>query len=549
MNRATFLLGFLLVLLCVLVYWQTSDFEFVNFDDDRYIINNPMVVRGLTVEGVKWAFATTYAANWHPLTWISHMVDCSLFGLNPGRHHQVNVVIHAANTLLLFLVLVGMFGLPWRSAVVAGLFAVHPLHVESVAWISERKDLLSAFFWFLTLLAYERYVHFRNIWRYLLVCCTYVLGLLCKPMLVSLPLILILLDYWPLRRIINPREKSKGSRQSHGHLKTARVCGTVSTRGLLLEKVPLFVLSAASCVVTVIAQRSGGAIVSAEMYPIGVRVANAVVSYVLYLIRMFWPFNLACFYPHPGSGLPVWQVVLSFAALGFLTTAAVTKARRVPYLAVSWFWYLITLVPVIGLIQVGRQASADRYTYIPLVGIFIGIVWAIAGIVERERRRVVVSATLTFFVLGGLAALSFRQTQHWRDSVSLFSRAATVTKNNGLAYYNLGCALHEAGESVKAREYIRKALDLLPGDALHYNSYGCDLLEQGVVDMAIVAFQRAIRSDPRFRLAYINLAAAYVRAGEKQQALQILRQALTVNPNDYETIEYLKKIESGNLAQ
>ncbi|MDH7601033.1 MAG: tetratricopeptide repeat protein [Armatimonadota bacterium] len=549
MNRSIFLLSVLLVLSCLLVYHRASEFEFVNFDDDRYIVDNPIVVRGLTLEGVKWAFMSTYAANWHPLTWISHMLDCSLFGLDAGRHHQVNVFIHCANSVVLFLVLVAMTGLPWRSAVVAALFAVHPLHVESVAWVAERKDLLSTFFWFSTLLAYNHYVHFRNARRYLLVFCLYALGLLSKPMPVSLPFILLLLDYWPLGRL-----RRCGRTYLEG-VKKARKCGSLEVRStdvfrqVLLEKVPLFLLAAGSCVITVIAQRRGGAVVSMDTYPLGVRLANAAVSYVSYVIKTFWPLNLACFYPHPGASLPIWQVIGSLTALVLITVFAVIKANRAPYIAVSWFWYLVTLLPVIGLVQVGRQASADRYTYVPLVGIFVGIVWWVTEVVKRDRRLVLASGVMASLVLVVFAGLSYRQTTYWRDSISLFARAAAVTKNNGLAYYNLGCALFQAGDVVKARECIRKALDLLPGDALHYNSYGCDLLEQGIVDMAIVAFEKAVHADPHFDLAYVNLATAYIRAGERLEAVRVLRRALHENPRNTDAKEYLRRIERDDVVR
>jgi len=518
----------LLISLCLAIYWQTSSFEFVNFDDDRYILNNPHVSQGLTLAGIKWAFKSTYAANWHPVTWISHMIDCSLFGLDSGRHHLVNVFLHTANTILLFLVLTAMTNLPWRSAVVAGLFAAHPLHVESVAWVAERKDVLSTLFWLLTLLIYSWYSQHPRAKTYLMVIIGYVLGLMSKPMLVSLPFVLLLLDFWPLGRL---RDQS------------ARI------RLLILEKIPLFALALGVSIVTFIAQKSEGAVVSAGEYPIGVRLANACVAYVAYLWKTLWPAKLACFYPHPGASLPTWQVVVSSCLLAIFTFAAIGLARRRSYLTVGWFWFVITLLPVIGVIQVGRQAMADRYTYIPLIGVFVAVVWSVAEFAQPKRRLIIAFSVLSLLWLGALSVASYKQAQYWQDSVSLFRRAVSVTENNGLAYYNLGCALQEVGDSASAKKCVRKALDLLPGGAVHYNSYGCDLLEQGMVDMAIIAFQRALDADADFGPAYLNLAVAYLKAGEKSRAIQVLRDALRRNPADHEARQFLKRLQGSTIAQ
>lgn len=544
MNRTVFLLSVSLVASCLSIYWQTSEFEFVNLDDDRYVLHNPHVSNGLTWQGIRWAFTTVYAANWHPLTWISHMTDCSLFGLNAGYHHLTSAFFHVANTLLLFWFLVAATRLPWRSALVAGLFALHPLHVESVAWVAERKDVLSTFFWFLTTLAYFWYIR-RGGGKgaYLAVVFFYMLGLLSKPMLVSLPLILLLLDYWPFARIGVLKGSDLSRRATSGSGNSLGDKG-MSFAGLILEKVPLFVLSLASCVVTFLAQKSGGAVMPTDVYPLGVRLANAIFAYVAYLYKMLCPIKLACFYPHPGATLPAWQVWGSGFLLVIITATAVILAKRYPYVTVGWFWYVITLLPVIGLVQVGRQAMADRYTYVPLVGVFVALVWGVAEIACRTRRGVVTSVVTAVLVLAILATLSFRQTQHWRDSVSLFRHAISVTRNNGLAYYNLGCALNEAGDPESARKYIRRALDLLPGGARHYNSYGCDLLEQGMVDMAILSFEKAIRADPEFAPTYFNLSVAYERAGERAKAIRLLEKVVELDPTDRDARAYLERLRS-----
>ncbi|MGQ9455738.1 MAG: tetratricopeptide repeat protein [Armatimonadota bacterium] len=544
MNRTVLLLSVFLVALCLAIYWQTFGFEFVNLDDDRYVLRNPHVTNGLTWQGVKWAFTTVYAANWHPFTWISHMVDCSLFGLHAGRHHITNVLFHVANALLLFWLLVAATKLPWRSMLIAGLFALHPLHVESVAWIAERKDVLSTFFWFLTTLAYYWYIRKGGgKGAYIAVVFCYMLGLLSKPMLVSLPLILLLLDYWPFARI-SVREGSGLSKKVAFRGGNKLGGGGVSFASIILEKIPLFALALASCVVTLLAQHSGGAVMSTDVYPLGVRLANASVAYVAYLYKMLYPFKMACFYPHPGTTLPVWQVCGSGFLLALITASAVILAKRCPYATVGWFWYVVTLLPVIGLVQVGRQAMADRYTYVPLVGIFVALVWGIAEITYRSRRGAIISVAIAGLILAILATLSFRQIRCWRDSVSLFQHAVFVTRDNGLAYYNLGCALNEAGDPELSRKYIRRALDLLPGGARHYNSYGCDLLEQGMVDMAILSFERAVRADPRFALTYFNLSVAYEHAGERARAIRSLEKAVELDPTDRDARAYLERLKS-----
>jgi Flp pilus assembly protein TadD len=490
------------------------------------------------------------------------MLDCSWGDLDPGRHHLTSILLHAANAVLLFLALQRLTGYRWRSAFVAGLFAVHPLHVESVAWVAERKDVLSTFFWLLTMLAYARYAESgvggrgtgrrsaSSVMRYALVALFFALGLMSKPMLVSLPLVLLMLDWWPLHRLRIRHENTKAGRSTKrsgdhtGHESDSKSISCFRPfRAFVIEKTPLFALALASCVVTFAVQRMTGSVFSTDVYPMGVRLANAVVAYVAYLVKMVWPAGLACFYPHPGPNLPVWQTVASGAALAAVTIVAVALARRKPYVFVGWMWYLVTLIPVIGLVQVGRQAMADRYTYVPLIGVFIIVAWAVGDLAAGSRRRLTVASAVACVVLAALSVSAFAQVGYWRDSVTLFGRAVSVTKDNGLANYNLGCALKAAGDDQAGRRYVRRALRLLPDDPRSSNSFGCDLLNQGMVAEAIGCFERAIEGDPRFEEAYCNLGIAYAQAGNTTEAIRSLRKALELNPRDEMARRNLRIVE------
>lgn len=368
-TRRNIMVCLILILAIFTVFWQVRSHDFVNYDDDKYVTENRDVKAGLTTQSIIWAFTTTHASNWHPLTWLSHMLDISLFGLNPGWHHLTNLLFHIANTLLLFLILRGMTEEFWKSAFVAALFALHPLHVESVAWIAERKDVLSTFFWMLTILAYAYYVKHPVLRRYLFVLFSFLLGLMSKPMLVTLPFVLLLLDYWPLGRF--QMEESGITRNPKKHKsKHPEYQKSIALR-LVREKTPFFVLAGFSSIITFIAQQHGGTVRSLEFLPVKTRVANALISYVAYIGKMIWPFNLAVLYPHPGTTLPMWQTILAGLFLLFISYLVIRKVKKLPYLSIGWFWYVGTLVPVIGLVQVGAQSMADRYTYIPLIGLFI----------------------------------------------------------------------------------------------------------------------------------------------------------------------------------
>src|SRR6266571_5542154 len=396
-----------LVVFTWIVFGQTLRHDFVNYDDPRYVYQNTRITSGLNISGIAWAFTHIHSENWHPLTTITHMLDCQLYGLKASGHHFTNVLLHTIAVLLLFVVLQQMTGAFWRSAFVAALFAIHPLHVESVAWVAERKDVLSGVFFMLTLLAYFHYTRAPSNLRYLIVAFVFALGLMSKPMLVTLPFVLLLLDYWPLERI-------KAQRPDIGR----------QLLKLIAEKIPLIVLSAVSGVITFLAQRH--AIGWTEQLPMLARINNAIVTYVIYVRQMFWPGNLAVFYPHPENRLPQWEIGLAVALLACITTTALVLRKVAPYLITGWFWYLGMLVPVIGLVQVGWQGHADRYTYLPQVGLYIAGTWAIADLTASFRRRILLGAA-ALLIIGALSWTAWIQTSYWRDSEMLFTHALAVT--------------------------------------------------------------------------------------------------------------------------
>ncbi len=488
------------------VFWPVLHHDFINYDDDVYVTENPEVRAGLTLDGLRWAWTTSHAANWHPLTWISHMLDCELFGLDPRGHHLTSLIAHVLNSQLLFLLLRRMTGAVWRSALVAVLFAVHPLHVESVAWVAERKDVLSTLFGLLTLLAYARYAERPRPARFAWVSLLLALGLTAKPMLVTLPFLLLLLDHWPLGRSRNE-----------------------SWRRLVVEKLPLFGLAALSGVVTIAVQRAGGALGSMELYPLGARISNAVVSCAGYLRKMVWPADLAVFYPHPGSEWVPWRVAAAAAVILAVSVLAVRMRRRHPALLTGWLWYLVTLAPVIGFIQVGQQAMADRYTYLPLIGVFAGIVWIVPDL--RSRRVLAATAGVAAGVtIVALIAAARAQVGHWRDSVTLFRHALEVTENNHIAHNSLGVELRRLGRETEAMEHYREALRVRPGDAdAHYN-LGLSLAEQGRTDEALEHFRSAARARPGFAKAHYNCGTLLAERGQWERAVAHLRRVVALDP-------------------
>jgi Flp pilus assembly protein TadD len=496
-------LGLAIVVAVAIVFAPVARYGFVNFDDPQYVSENPFIADGVTLQGIAWALTTGYAGNWHPLTWISHMLDIRVFGLNSGAHHVVNVVLHTASALLLFALLYRMTGAMGRSWFVAALFAVHPLHVESVAWVAERKDVLSTLFWMLTVWAYLGYVRRPAVATYSLVCVLFALGLMAKPMLVTLPVTLLLLDVWPLRRI--------------------------SVAPSLREKVPLFALAIASSVVTYIVQQQAGAVKELAALPIGRRVANALVAYVGYVGKTLWPTNLAAIYPYPES-IPRWQPAAAVAALAVLSLLALRVRRDHPYVLVGWLWYLVTLIPVIGLIQVGSQPMADRYTYVPLIGLFIIAAWGIGHLVSGTRVRTYALAAAAVITIAACTVTARAQVRHWRSSVALWQHAVDVTTENYRAQGNLGHALAAEGRLDEAIVHYREAVRIRPGYAEAHNNLGLALARQGKIDDAIPHYTEAIRLLPDYFEAHGNLGAALAATGRYADAITHFSIAVQLQP-------------------
>jgi Tfp pilus assembly protein PilF len=491
------------------VYSRACRNGFVNYDDDVYVEYNPEVQKGLTAESVRWAFTTTLMVNWHPLTWLSFQLDHRLFGLQASGFHLTNVVLHVLDTLLLFVALRALTGAVWRSGFVAALFALHPLHVESVAWISERKDTLSTFFWMLTLVAYAVYARRPGVLRYPLVAVPFALGLMAKSMLVTLPFVLLLLDYWPLGRL--------------------RPAFWPCLR-LLLEKLPLLVLAAASCAVTVVAQQRGGETNPATELPL--RLEHAVVSYVLYIDWTVWPQNLIPFHQFPTQLFPPWQVGGAVTVLAAISGACLVLARRAPYLIVGWLWYLGTLVPVIGLVQVlGGHGMADRYTYVPLTGLFLMAVWGVADLAARWRLALL-PATVGLVVLAACAVATWVQIGYWYDSTTLWTHALEVDPNNYLGNNNLGTVLLNQGKVDEAMRHYEACLRVVPGYALAHYNMGCALAEKGRTQEAIWHCRQAIAINPHYPDAHNNLGALLLRQGDADGAMREFQAALADNaPN------------------
>lgn len=516
--RSPLAIALLLALAALLVFARVGGHEFLYYDDNLYVTGNPMVQGGLSWSGLAWSFTAMSVANWHPLTWLSHMLDVQLFGLDPGGHHLVNVLFHAANAVLLFLVLLRMTGARWRSAFVAALFALHPLHVESVAWVAERKDVLSGFFGLLALLAYVRYAERPGIRRYVWVVLLFALGLLCKPMMVTMPFLLLLLDYWPLGRM-------------GGGLASVPGPGPAPVSRLLLEKIPLLALSAASSVVTVVAQRRGEAMADLSL-GFGSRLSNAAVGYVRYLGKTFWPGSLSVFYPYPGSAIPVWQVAGACLLLLLVTLFVMLRIRRSPWLAVGWLWFAGTLVPVIGLVQVGAQSIADRYTYIPLTGIFIMVAWEVPERLGRWRIRTQTVRAASLLVIIVLTGLTWRQIGYWKDHETLFRHALSVTRDNCMAHVSLGDFLSRKGNADEAIFHTREALRLCPKDETAWYNLGVWERERGDLSNAAGALEEALRLKPGYANAWSNLGAVYQALGRIPEAADALLEVVRLAPDD-----------------
>lgn len=494
-------------------------FDFVRFDDPDYVTQNPYVPAGLTWPGIKWAMTTGYAANWHPLTWLSHMLDVQLFGMNPGAHHLVNVAFHAVNAALCFAVLYRGTSSLGRSAFVAALFAAHPAHVESVAWVSERKDVLSTCLWMVAMLAYIQYWRRPSVRRYVLVVLAFALGLLAKPMVVTLPFALLLFDLWPLGRF---------SLRSEPGRSVAPDRRRAATR-LVLEKLPLVVLAAASSIITVIVQRNWGAVGKLSVYPLGLRVENAIVNYVAYIAQLAWPSKLAAFYPYRESVRP-WAVVGSAILLLAISGAVVSGARRRPYLLVGWLWYLGTLAPVIGIVQVGLQSMADRYTYVPFIGLFIIIGWGGLELLERFAPRRAAPA-IAALVLVACSVRTHAQVETWRNSLSLWQHAVDVTPGSAYAQYNLGVVLVQAGRLDDGIARLREALRIDPDYADVHIDLGNALNQRGDVDGAIAEFATVVRLRPDYPEARVAFGDLLHARGRNAEAIAQYEEALRLNPS------------------
>jgi tetratricopeptide (TPR) repeat protein len=515
---------FALILSTLLVFRQVCNFDFVSYDDKDYVYENPHVLSGLAPAGILWAFTSGHASNWHPLTWLSLMLDCQLFGPNPGRIHLVNLLLHLANTLLLFAVFKKMTGSLWPSAFVAAAFAIHPMHVESVAWIAERKDVLSTLFLLLTLAAYVNYVRRRSLVCYLLTVLLFVLGLLAKPMLVTLPFLLLLLDYWPLDRFTAPR--------------AVKAAAIADKRRILyriiIEKIPFFVLAAASSVITFIVQKSSGAVSGINTISLQSRIANVFLSYIRYLGKLFWPQNLAVFYPFDADSFTFWQVAMCILPLLVISIFVIRLGRNQKYLLVGWFWFVGTLVPVIGLVQVGSQAYADRYTYIPYIGLFIIIAWGLPEFLSKWPQRKIILGLLIVIVLTTLGLCAHQQVSHWKNGISLFTHALKVTQDNYVAYNNLGAVYSRLGRHQDAIEAYKQAIRIKPTLVEAYYNVGAAYAKLGRWQDAIEPYRQAIRIKPDYVEAHNNLGAAYDKLDRWQEAIEAFSQARKIKPDDVE---------------
>lgn len=519
-GRRELLIGAGLIVATLAVYGQVTSHQFINLDDDIYIYENPMVTAGLTTKGLVWAFTTFHAANWHPLTWLSHMFDAQVFGLNPGPHLAINVLFHILNSLLVFALLKNLTQRVWRSALVAALFALHPMHVESVAWAAERKDVLSTFFGLLCLLAYIQYARKASVsWKqFLPVTFSLALALMAKPMFVTWPFVMLLLDYWPLNRL-----KWRPGEGLHRLLK--------GLAPLAREKIPIFVLAAASVAITYVAQSRGGAVRPFSDAPLPLRMANALVSYARYLVSLFWPSGLGVYYPF-SEAIPAWQVAASLALVAGVTIVAVRALEGRGYLITGWAWYLGTLVPVIGLVQVGGQAMADRYSYIPSVGLFVMVVWGVADLVALRRVLSSAAALVAIIWLTIIGGLAWVQAGFWRDSITLYRHTLLAAPDNLVVHYNLAHALGKQGNLNEAFTHFGEALRINPDyfDALI--NIGVTLNDQRKFADATTYLTRAVGIEPKSSKAHLQLGIALAQTGSSDEALMHFYQAMELAPSD-----------------
>lgn len=525
-----------LALACVTlaVYWQVLSCEFITFDDPHYVTDNQYIRTGFTLSNIKWAFTPAVFGYWHPLTWLSHMLDCHLFGASPLMHHLVNLLIHIANSLLLFLVFKRMTGAVFSSAFVAAVFALHPLNVESVAWVTERKNVLSTLFWLLTMWVYTDYVRRGGLLRYSVALLLFALGLLAKPMLVTLPFVLLLLDYWPFERFRPERDFDEIGKDNDkgGESSVSEYRRPVLAR-LILEKVPFFALSLISAYLSSLSVRRLGINISTALVPVRLRIANALTSYMSYIGKMLWPRKLAVFYPYPDN-VPLWQAIGALLALICISVLMIWVFRNRRYPAVGWLWYLGALIPVSGLVQAGLwPAMADRWAYVPLVGLFTIIAWGVPDLLAKLRHRNVVLGMAALMVLLALSVCTALQLRHWRSSIALFQHTIEVTEDNYQAHFSMIKPLRQQGRTAEAIEHGYKALKINPNYPSTHNSLGAVLIDSGELDKAIAHLRRALRLKPDFPAAHVNLGAALVKQGDLEKATQHFYKALQLKTNSF----------------
>ena len=512
------ILSFFFICSILIVYWQVSGFEFVGYDDSKYI---PLASKPLSLESIIWSFQSLEFSNWHPLTWLSLIFDYNLYGSNAGGYHITNLLLHVLNTLILFFLFNKMTGTVYRSAFVAALFALHPLHVESVAWVSERKDVLSAFFWFLTMWGYVLYAQKPDWKKYLLVVSFFVLGLMAKPMLVTLPFVLLLMDYWPLGRM--KLTKTMPDNNSGAEKK--------SLSFLLWEKTPLLLLTFFSCVITYVAQDKYNAVISLQNISLSKRIFNAINSYVGYLEKTFWFQNLGVFYPYPDR-FDSLEIIIAVILIALLTALALILIKKSPYLAVGWFWYLGALIPVIGLVQVGSQAMADRYTYIPLIGIFIMLVWGIPDVLSKIKYGKYINLFIVTIFIATAATASYYRVQIWENNFTLFEHAIEYDKKKFIAYHILGYNAAKYGDNEKALYYYYQTLKINPKYDPAYVHAGNVLQKMGKLDEAINCYLKALQINNRSAEAQYNLGVVLILKNRFQEAADHFKESLKINPDD-----------------
>jgi protein O-mannosyl-transferase len=515
----------MLTILILAVYWQVQRHQFIDYDDQMYVTGNYRIQSGINFKSITDTFTDIHTSNWHPLTMMSHMLDWQLFGDNAGGHHWTSVIIHIINTILLFLLFRNLTGAIWRSAFIAALFAIHPINVESVAWIAERKNVLSTFFWISTMLFYGWYVKNPSWKRYLLVILCFALGLMSKPMLVTLPFVLLLLDYWPLNRTaINTQNKDRTETALPNTDKRYKISS------LLLEKVPLFVLTAISIGITFYAAQAAKAVATTDSALLAKRISNAIVSYGLYIKKLFWPIDLAAFYPL-NFNIPVWHIVLAASLIIIITILACGYFRQYPYLPVGWFWYLGTLVPVIGIVQVGSQAMADRYAYVPCIGLFIIIAWGGNQILSKIRSTKIFTAIVFISIVIMFTIVSYNQVKIWKNTVTLFEDAIKSNSENYLAYNALGLAAAGQGDYEKALYYYYMALKINPKYELAYNNAGIILSKMGKLSDAIKCYEKAININIRSATSHHNLGIVLMLTNNVAEAISQFNKALELKPD------------------